>query len=150
MSIAGIGARKHSGTLPLLPSFDVLAGPRGTPIDRYNRVRIMSLHELFVLLLLLSGGCIVWFGLKAREAAVEASRAACKAEELQFLDDTVALESVRPVRDDEGRLRLRRIYGFEYSDTGNNRRRGAVTMVGSTVVTLYLAPRHTLDRSMWY
>ena len=110
----------------------------------------MSLQEFLALLALLGIGCIVWFSLMAREAAVEAGRAACNAEGLQFLDDTVAIESVRPVRDEEGRLRLRRVYGFEYSDTGNNRRHGAVTMIGSQVVTLYLAARSEPQRQMWY
>ena len=110
----------------------------------------MSPQELIALLLLLAGGWILWASLKAREAAVEAGRAACRAEELLFLDDTVAIESVWPVRDDEGHLRIRRVYAFEYSDTGNNRRKGTVTLIGSTVVTLYLAPRPAPETQMWY
>ena len=97
-----------------------------------------STAEILSMLLL---GVGVWFvlgSLKAREAAVDASRAACKAEGLLFLDDTVAIESTRPVRDSEGRLRLRRVYGFEYSDTGNNRRKGSVTIMGDAVVTIYV------------
>ena len=58
--------------------------------------------------------------------------------DLLLLDDTVALASLRPGRDDEGRLRLRRVYRFEYSDTGNNRRDGQVTLLGSELVTLHL------------
>lgn len=110
----------------------------------------MSILEFAALLLLFCGGCLAWFGLKAREAAVEATRAACNAEGLQFLDDTVAIESVWPTRDDDGQLRLRRVYGFEFSDTGNNRRRGAVTMVGSRVLTLYLAAQQEPQRQIWH
>lgn len=84
---------------------------------------------------------LVWDSLRAREAAVTASRSACEAEGFQFLDDTVAVESVRPDRDDEGRLRLRRIYAFEYSDTGLNRHKGSVVMVGADVVALRIG-RH--------
>jgi hypothetical protein len=77
-------------------------------------------------------GWLFWSSLKAREAANQAIRTACKREALFFLDDTVGLRSMRPVRDNEGRMTLQRVYGFEYSDTGNNRRYGAVTMVGTT------------------
>ena len=85
------------------------------------------------MLLFALGGWLLWASLKAREAAVDASRAACEAEEFLFLDDTVAIESVWAVRDDEGHLKVRRVYGFEYSDTGNNRRKGSITLLGSTV-----------------
>jgi hypothetical protein len=89
--------------------------------------------EILGLLLLVSGGWLVWGNLKAREAANQAIRAACRAEGLLFLDDTVGLESMRPVRDDEGRLRLRRVYGFQFSDTGHNRRTGRVALVGDAL-----------------
>ena len=96
---------------------------------------------ILFLLLLLAGAWFVWDSLKAREAAVAASRALCKTEGLQFLDDTVAMESIRPVRDSQGQIRLRRVYGFEYSATGNDRHKGSVTMMGDVVMTLYLGPR---------
>jgi hypothetical protein len=81
----------------------------------------------------------LWYdNLKAREAGVRASRAACAAESLQFLDDTVTLASLRPRRDEHGRLKLRRVYRFEFSDTGNNRRGGAVTLLGNEVQVLRL------------
>ena len=101
----------------------------------------MSLIELLGLLLL---GALAWFwldSLKASEAGITCGQRACKEEGLLFLDDTVSIESVRPVRDEEGRLRLRRVYGFEYSDTGDNRCKGSVTLVGHEVVGLYLRPR---------
>ena len=66
---------------------------------------------------------------------------ACADEGLQFLDDTVAIRSLRLVRDDDGRLRLRRIYGFEYSDTGDNRRPGTVTLLGQRVELLHVRPQ---------
>ncbi len=83
----------------------------------------------------------VWFWLdsfKAREAAIRAARAACDAEHLLLLDDTVALGSLRPQRDELGRLCLRRVYHFEYSDTGDNRRNGYATLLGSELLMLHL------------
>ncbi|MCC7081071.1 MAG: DUF3301 domain-containing protein [Burkholderiales bacterium] len=65
-----------------------------------------------------------------------AARAACEAEGLQFLDDTVAIQSVRPARDSEGAVCLRRLYGFEYSDTGERRYPGHIVMLGAEVVVV--------------
>lgn len=101
----------------------------------------MSLLELAGLLVLAAALWLWHDSLKAREAGKRASQAACEAEAVQFLDDTVAIGSVWPARDDYGRLRLRRVYRFEYSDTGNNRRQGAVTLIGDRVLTIYLQPR---------
>jgi len=101
----------------------------------------MELLELLVLALL---GAAVWLwldSLKAREIGVKAAQAACADEGLQFLDDTVAIRSLRLIRDDDGRLRLRRVYGFEYSDTGDNRRPGTITLLGQRVELLHVRPQ---------
>ena len=110
----------------------------------------MPSPEIFILLLLAAGAWFVWDSLKAREAAIAASRSLCKTEGLQFLDETVAMESIRPVRDSQGQIRLRRVYGFEYSDTGNDRRKGSVTMMGDTVMTLYIGPRPVPEGQTWH
>ena len=93
----------------------------------------MTLLDILGLLTLVALGWFLWDSLRVREVANEAMRSTCKAEGLLFLDDTVALHSLRPSRDDDGRLRLRRVYGFEFSDTGHNRRKGSVIMMGNTV-----------------
>ena len=78
--------------------------------------------------------------LRARERAVAAGRAACGRHGLQFLDETVAIVKLRPARDGEGRLRLRRTYAFEFSDTGNNRRQGLIVTLGHELAELQLEP----------
>jgi hypothetical protein len=100
----------------------------------------MNLSELLFLVLTALG---VWFwldSLKARETGVNAARQACLGDGLQFLDETVVGQSVRFARDDAGRLRLRRVFSFEYSDTGNDRRSGSVTMLGHDVEYLHVRP----------
>lgn len=97
--------------------------------------------ELLVLLALAAVAWFAWDSLRAREAAIAASRGACVAAGLLFLDDTVAIESVWPIRENGSQLKLRRIYSFEYSDTGNNRRKGSTTLLGSRVITIYIAPQ---------
>ena len=105
-----------------------------------STIHTMTASEFFLLFTIAASAWLVWDNLKAREAAVVASRRLCKTEGVQLLDDTVAMQSLRPVRDDRGRLRLRRIYAFEYSDTGNDRHKGSVTLVGDSVTSLYMRP----------
>jgi hypothetical protein len=93
----------------------------------------MTLPEILALALLALAGWFVWDSLRAREAANRAMRDACAAQGLLFLDDTVAIRSLRPLRDADGQLRLQRVYGFEYSDTGTNRRPGTVSLVGTRI-----------------
>jgi hypothetical protein len=100
----------------------------------------MNLSEVLFLALTAVG---VWFwldSLKTREIGVNAARSACQDDGLQFLDETVVGTSVRLARDDAGRLRLRRVYSFEYSDTGNDRRSGSVTLLGHDVEFLHVRP----------
>ena len=73
----------------------------------------------------------------AREAAVRTCRKACRSYELQLLDDTVALTSVRVLRT-HGRLRLRRVYQFEVSSDGTDRLVGSISLAGSDVESIYL------------
>jgi Protein of unknown function (DUF3301) len=95
--------------------------------------------EIATLLVVAAAVWFLWDSLKSREAANRALRAACQAHGLLFLDDTVALAALRPVRNAAGRASLRRIYRFEYSDTGNNRRKGSITMTSDRVSELDLA-----------
>ena len=91
------------------------------------------LESIGLLMLLLVGW--FWFdGFQSRAAAMRAAHAACAADGLLLLDDTVALASVRLGRDDAGRLRLRRTYDFEYSDTGDNRRAAQLTLLGTELL----------------
>jgi len=92
-------------------------------------------------IVLLAAGIFFWLdSLRARERALTAGRAACERYELQFLDDTVSVTRVRLGRDDEGQLKIARTYTFEFSDTGNNRRHGAIVMLGGELQDLQLEP----------
>ena len=92
-------------------------------------------------IVLIAAGIFFWLdSLRARERALNAGRAACERYALQFLDDTVSVSRVRLGRDDEGRLRIARTYTFEFSDTGNNRRQGAIVMLGGALQDLQLEP----------
>jgi len=92
-------------------------------------------------IILVAVGIFFWIdSLRARERAVEAGRSACKRYALQFLDDTVSFSRLRLDRDDEGQLKLARTYTFEFSDTGNNRRHGAIVILGGELQDVRLEP----------
>ena len=87
---------------------------------------------------------VIWLwldSLSAREIAVRTARAACEAESLLLLDDTVAIAALRPTRDEDGRLQLQRTYDFEYSDTGNNRLTGSIVLTGRHVLLINVGTR---------
>ena len=86
-------------------------------------------------ILILGGLAWLWFdSLKAREAAIRAAREVSAAEGLMLLDHTVAISGLKPARDENGHLRLQRAYDFEYSDTGNNRLKGSLVLLGHRLV----------------
>lgn len=97
--------------------------------------------EIFFLILFVALGWLWWDSMRAREAAVSAAKAACEAEGLLFLDDTVGIASLKPARNAHGRLLLQRAYDFEFSDTGDNRVKGSVVMLGRRVMLLNVQPR---------
>ena len=94
-----------------------------------------------VAIFLIFAAIFLWVdSLRARERAVQAGRAACQRYSLQFLDDTVSFARIRLRRDADGQLKIARTYTFEFSDTGNNRRHGAIVMLGGELQDLQLEP----------
>lgn len=99
-----------------------------------------DITDILVLVVPVAIGWLWFDSLRARESAIRAARLACAADGVQLLDATVALASLRLQRGDDGWVALRRIYRFEFSDTGNNRLDGSITVLGANVQALYLAP----------
>ncbi len=96
----------------------------------------MPTLELLSLIVLAALAWLWYDSMQVRDIGIRAAKAACAAEDLQLLDDTVSIAGLGLARDDEGRLLLRRAYAFDYSDTGNNRRRGSVVMLGAEVLVV--------------
>ncbi|MBK7541200.1 MAG: DUF3301 domain-containing protein [Candidatus Competibacteraceae bacterium] len=95
----------------------------------------------FLISFLAVSGIGLWFwrdSLGAREQARVASARACQQNGVQLLDDTVALERLWLRRDRDGRLKLERLYVFEFTDTGQNRQIGSVLLVGWRVEVLQM------------
>jgi hypothetical protein len=98
----------------------------------------MDLFDFLGLLFLVTIGWLWYDSLNVREAAVAAAKAACHSENLLLLDDTVAIQKMSLERDIDGVIRLRRIYGFEFSDTGNDRISGSIVLLGNRVLVINL------------
>jgi hypothetical protein len=105
----------------------------------------MTLVEILALALFAVAAYVFWDSLKAREAANAAMRDACRQEGLLFLDDTVALSSLWFARDERGRLRISRTFDFEYSDTGRNRCKGQLRMLGDDAWVVDLSARSAAE-----
>jgi len=73
--------------------------------------------------------------LGARERALSLCQRACAARELQLLDQSVALRHLGIRWKEEG-LRLRRVYRFEFSEEGDERRPGYLVLRGRSLEEL--------------
>lgn len=79
---------------------------------------------------LVAAGVAFWYrSLQARETALAVTRDACRELALQPLDQSVALRRIRLVRAGGG-VRLRRLYGFEFSTDGSDRLTGQTCLLG--------------------
>lgn len=101
----------------------------------------MPTFEIISLALLCALAWLWYDSVHVRDISIRAAKSACAADGLQLLDDTVAIASLKLARDDDGRLLLRRAYNFDYSETGDNRRRGSVVMLGEKVLVVNVGLR---------
>lgn len=97
-----------------------------------------SLTGIF-LLLILAGLAWFWFdSLRARELALRSGARACAGIDVQFLDQSVSVESLRLARNAAGQLTFRRVFSFDFSGSGADRRRGKIVILGRYVQTITL------------
>lgn len=86
-------------------------------------------------LLLIGAAIALWLrALRAREYAGHLARDLCRRAGVQLLDQTVALRRLGWGRVD-GRLRLKRRYGFEVSTHGHDRHPGHLDLLGDALRT---------------
>jgi len=101
---------------------------------------MLTLGNIFVLMLLLSGAAWLWHGHGLRERALSRVKQHCARLDLELLDDNVALRRFTFARDANGRKRLARVYNFEFTVTGEQRHPGTITMFGAHSAQIELAP----------
>ena len=108
--------------------------PAATPSARIGYLASRMSWELVLTVLLVGIGWFWWDSLNKRELAVRVARIVCQKADVQLLDETVAMRRLRIARDENQRVCLLREFGFEYSDTGDNRLPGYVYLMGDRVV----------------
>ena len=101
---------------------------------------MLTLENLLVLMVMATAGAWLWHNHGLREKALERVKQHCAKLDLQLLDDAVALKRIAFVRDAKGRKRLARLYGFEFTVTGEQRHPGTVTQFGAHSMQIELAP----------
>jgi len=108
--------------------------------------------DAFAWLLGLGALVALWqWSAAARERVDRVSREVCEELALQRLDEAVSLRALRLRRVGRG-IVLERLFGFEFSATGADRRRGEVCLRGERPLWVHLdhpdGPMHLpLDRS---
>jgi len=93
----------------------------------------MDFVSLLFLMALIALGWFWLNSIRVLEIARNAGKQACIKADVQFLDDTVASIALGVARNRFGRRVLRRIYRFEFSETGNSRIEGKIVMLGETI-----------------
>lgn len=92
-----------------------------------------------LLLLLVAAAFMFWNdSLRARDRMLETCARVCRELKVQFLDETVALDSLMLTRGASGWPQFIRVYSFEFSGTGNDRWQGRATLVGRRVQSVQL------------
>lgn len=89
-------------------------------------------------LLVIAAIALYWASaVNARDRARNRARNFCQSQGWQLLDQTVTLRSLWPARSPEGRLQWRRVYRFDFSPDGGNRRSGELTMIGPRLIEIW-------------
>lgn len=101
---------------------------------------MLTLENLAVLLIVACAGAWFWHNHGLREKALAKVRSHCNQLDLDLLDDNVAFKRFAFVRDAKGRKRFARIYGFEFTVTGEQRHPGTITQFGAHSAQIELAP----------
>jgi hypothetical protein len=109
-----------------------------------------TLGDLFILILV-AAAVGMWIRHdRFRRRALSLARQATERAEVQLLDQSVSLRKIRIRRDEHGRPRLLRRFGFEFSRSGFDRYHGHVEFAGEQVTAVELDlgdPHWQHDRS---
>ncbi|WP_213878037.1 DUF3301 domain-containing protein [Pseudomonas sp. dw_358] len=101
---------------------------------------MLTLGNMFVLMVLATVCAWLWHNHGLREKALEKVKQHCARLDLELLDENVAFKRLRFTRDANGRKRLARIYDFEFTVTGEQRHPGTITQFGAHTAIIELAP----------
>jgi len=98
----------------------------------------MNITDLLIIMAL---SLIIWFWLdsmKINETARKVGAKLCQKNNVQFLDETVHLASMRLGKNKYGQLRLLRHYNFEFTNSEYHRYSGNLTLAGHSLQDSYM------------
>ena len=101
---------------------------------------MLTLGNIFVLMLFATAGAWLWHNHGLRERALERVKQHCGKLGIELLDGNVALKRIAFIKDASGRRRLARVYNFEFTVTGESRHNGTITQFGAHSAQIELAP----------
>lgn len=93
---------------------------------------------LSMILALLAAIGLWYIGQRSHDRAVTIARETCRRQDVQFLDGTAALQSIRPYWSSSEGPVLQRTYTFDYSEDGICRRTGCIIMRNSRLAAVLL------------
>ncbi|MBB3047529.1 hypothetical protein FHR99_001795 [Litorivivens lipolytica] len=106
---------------------------------------MISLSDIALLLLVVLLGYYFWQAQGVRDIALRATRLYCQRENLQLLDDSIALRALWVKRDPKGRFRLWRGYQFEFTVSGEERYVGRTVTLGRFIEGIQVSPHRMPD-----
>ncbi|MDC9720175.1 MAG: DUF3301 domain-containing protein [Gammaproteobacteria bacterium] len=96
----------------------------------------MGLGWLLIVLLV---ALIYWWDTSAaKDNARITAKQQCAQQDLQLLDDTVALKKTRLKRNHKGNIALLRHFTFEFSSDGEQRTQGELQLLGKKLIHIHL------------
>ncbi|SDG45771.1 DUF3301 domain-containing protein [Phytopseudomonas seleniipraecipitans] len=101
---------------------------------------MLTLGNLLILMLLAAAAAWLWHGHGIRERALTRVKQHCSKLDIELLDGNVAFQRFAVVRDARGNRRFARIYGFEFTVTGDQRHGGRIVMFGANLGGIELDP----------
>jgi len=96
------------------------------------------MSELLLVVAVTAAGLYWLAGMRCKEGAVAAARRECDRVDVQLLDQTVHQHHLSLSRDQSGQWRVWRQYRFEYSEDGDKRHLGSLTMLGQRITRIAL------------
>lgn len=91
---------------------------------------MLTLGNFTLFLLFVAAAAWLWHSHGIRERALAAVQRYCKKMDIDLLDGNVAFRRMCWVRDTRGQRRFARVYGFEFTVTGEQRHQGSICMFG--------------------
>jgi len=101
---------------------------------------MIDLFDVFLLMLFATACAWLWHAHGLREHALSLVKQHCAKSDIELLDENVALRRLALLPDARGRKRLARVYGFEFTVTGEQRHIGSITLFGKQLGRIELAP----------